>query len=92
MLGTDIIKKPLVTEKSTFTSDQFNRVSFEVDRRASKPQIKQAVQELYKVRVLGVATKIRRGRVRRNRFGFYAENPVKQAIVKVHPEDKIELF
>ena len=92
MEPTQIIIKPLVTEKNTFNADAHNRVAFEVDRRADKSQIKRAVQELYKVRVLNVASKIHKGSRHRNRFGFFRDADVKQAIVKVHPEDKIELF
>lgn len=92
MEATQIIHKPLVTEKNTFHADAFNRVAFEVDRRANKTQIKRAVEELYKVRVLSVATKIHKGRRHRNRFGFFRDSDLKQAIVKVHPEDKVELF
>jgi large subunit ribosomal protein L23 len=92
MLATEIIKKPMVTEKSTFTASEFNRVAFHVDPRADKRQIKRAVEELYGVRVLDVATRIHKGRNRRNRFGYYRESDTKQAVVKVHPEDKIELF
>jgi large subunit ribosomal protein L23 len=88
---TTIIRKPLITEKSTFASEQ-NRYVFEVDRRASKPQIRRAVEELYGVRVLGVATQNRKGQQRRNRFGFWRTKARKRAIVKVHPEDRIELF
>jgi large subunit ribosomal protein L23 len=89
---TTIIRKPLVTEKSTYDSSELNRYVFEVDRRASKPQIRQAVEELYGVRVLGVATQNRKGQQRRNRFGFWRTKAQKRAIVKVHPEDRIELF
>ena len=92
MEATQIVHKPLVTEKNTFLADAHNRVAFEVDRHANKAQIKNAIQELYKVRVLSVATKIHKGRRHRNRFGFFKDGDVKQAIVKVHPEDKIELF
>jgi large subunit ribosomal protein L23 len=92
MEATQIIIKPLVTEKNTFNADAHNRVAFQVDRRADKGQIKRAVQELYKVRVVSVATKIDKGSRHRNRFGFFRDSDVKQAIVKVHPEDKIELF
>jgi large subunit ribosomal protein L23 len=88
---TTIIRKPLITEKSTFASEA-NRYVFEVDRRASKPQIRQAVEELYGVRVLGVATQNRKGQQRRNRFGYWRTKAKKRAIVKVHPDDRIELF
>lgn len=92
MLATQIIIKPLVTEKSTFLAAELNRVGFKVDPRADKDQIKKAVEELYKVRVLGVSTQNRKGQLRRNRFGYWKTPSTKRAIVKVHPDDKIELF
>jgi large subunit ribosomal protein L23 len=92
MLATDVIIKPLITEKATFHSSEHNRYSFQVDARANKHQIKQAIKELYKVRVLDVCTQIRKGRVRRNRFGYWRSRDMKRAIVRIHPEDRIELF
>jgi len=91
MIATTVVRRPLITEKATFASEH-NRYTFEVDRRASKPQIKQAVQELYEVRVLSVATQVRKGARKRTRFGYVDMPAVKRAIVKIHPEDKIELF
>jgi large subunit ribosomal protein L23 len=92
MLATEIILKPLITEKVTFQADKHNRYAFAVHRRATKPQIRRAVEEIYRVRVLSVATMLRRGRLRRNRFGYWTTPEVKRAIVKIHPDDKIELF
>ena len=92
MEAMTIIKKPLITEKSTYESAEFNRYAFEVDRRATKIQIKRAVQELYKVRVVGVATQNRKGQLRRNKYGYWRSRDMKRAIVKIHPEDRIELF
>lgn len=92
MEATQVIIKPHVTEKSTTQSDLFNRHAFLVDPRASKPQIKAAVEELYKVRVLSVATQNRKGQLRRNRFGLWRSKSTKRAIVKIHPDDRIELF
>lgn len=92
MEPTTVIRKPLITEKSTFESSVFNRYAFEVDRRATKPQIKSAVEELYKVRVLSVATQNRKGQMRRNKFGHWRSNALKRAVVKVHPDDRIELL
>jgi large subunit ribosomal protein L23 len=89
---TVVIRKPLITEKATYGSGEFNRYAFEVDTRANKQQIRDAVQELYKVRVLGVATHNRMSRTRRTRYGWVEAKVTKRAIVKVHPDDKIELF
>lgn len=92
MHPTTVIKKPLITEKATWGSNEHNRYCFQVDRRATKDEIRGAVEALYKVRVLGVATQNRRGRLRRLKYGIVEAPSVKRAIVKVHPEDRIELF
>ena len=92
MHPTIIIKKPIITEKATWASTEQNRYSFEVDRRATKDQIRRAVEELYKVRVTGVATQNRKGRMRRLRYGMVKTSAMKRAIVKVHADDRIELF
>ena len=87
-----IIKKPLLSEKSTFHASENNRHSFLVDPRANKDEIKAAIQELYGVRVLDVCTVNRKERLRRYRYGYVAGKTTKKAIVKLHPEDTIELF
>ena len=92
MEATFVIRNPLVTEKTTFASSEFNRYTFEVDTRADKGQIKRAVEELYGVRVMSVATQNRKGQMRRNRYGHWRTKDVKQATVKIHADDRIELF
>ncbi len=63
-----------------------------MDLRATKPQIRKAVEALYGVRVLSVATQNRPGKVRRHRYGYVNTPTTKRAVVKVHAEDRIELF
>jgi len=92
MESTYVIRRPVITEKATIESAELNRYTFEVDRKATKPDIKQAVEDLYGVRVVGVATQNRKGRQRRNKFGYWRADSFKRAVVKVHPEDRIELF
>jgi large subunit ribosomal protein L23 len=92
MKPTTVIHRPLITEKNTFVSSEFNRYGFEVDPHATKDQIKRAVEQLYEVRVISVATQNRHGRRKRNKFGTFLKGAHKRAIVKVHPEDKIDLF
>jgi large subunit ribosomal protein L23 len=92
MEATTVIKKPHVTEKTTFAAGMNNRYSFEVDRRANKQQIKRAVEEIYGVRVLTVSTQVRKGQLRRNSAGWFRVGNVKRAVVKLHAEDRIELF
>ncbi len=92
MDATYIVKKPLLSEKSTFAMNEQKRYSFLVDRRASKTEIKQAVQDLYKVRVVGVNTQVHKGKQRRLKYGLVVEPTTKTAVVRLHPEDSIELF
>lgn len=87
-----IIKKPLLTEKTTFASGEFNRHAFIVSRTASKTEIKKAIEDLYSVRVLGVNTVTTKLRSRRYRYGMVGGKSIKKAIVKVHPEDTIEIL
>ncbi len=60
----DILVKPLVTEKMTTQSERFNRYGFVVDRRATKPQIKKAVESLYDVTVERVNTMVYGGKIK----------------------------
>ena len=87
-----ILKKPLLTEKTTADSDNFNRYSFEVERKANKYQIKNAVEKLFDVKVEKVWTSITPGKMKR--FGRYIKKtaPVKKAHVRVANGQKIEFF
>jgi large subunit ribosomal protein L23 len=92
MESTHVIRTPIITEKATIESAEFNRYTFEVDRSCTKADIKSAVQDLYGVRVTAVATQNRKGKAKRNRFGGFQAKRFKRAVVSVHPEDRIELF
>jgi large subunit ribosomal protein L23 len=92
LLPTVVLRRPLVTEKATWGTNEQNRYAFEVDRRATKTEIKHAVEAVYKVRVQGVNTQVRRERDRNYKYGRVPGKTWKRAIVKVHPEDRIELF
>lgn len=87
-----IIKRPLLTEKSTFASSEQRRYSFLVDGRATKTEIKKAIQDLYKVRVVGINTNNRTKGERRLKYGVVPGKTSKRAIVRIHDEDTIELF
>ena len=92
MHATDVIRRPLVTEKATIDSEENNRYAFEIDRRATKEMVRRAIEELYKVRVRSVATQNRKDETRRLKYGRVTSAAVKRAIVKLHPEDRIELI
>ena len=61
-------------------------------RRAMSMPVLHAIQELYNVRVTGVATQNRKGKTKRTRFGYVEESTTKKAVVSVHKDDAIELF
>jgi len=89
----DVIIEPVVSEKS-YALLEHNVYTFRVRPDASKPQIHDAVEEIFSVRVLNVNTLNRKGERKRNRrdwtFGKRADT--KRAIVTLHPDDRIELF
>ena len=87
----DIIKAPVVTEKSAYLAQNENKYTFRVDPRANKTQIKQAVEKVFKVKVESVNTVT--VRPRKKRVGKYTgyTNKVKKAIVKLKDGSSIEL-
>jgi large subunit ribosomal protein L23 len=61
----DVIKRPLVTEKSSALKAEANKIVFEVDRQANKIDIKTAVEKLFEVKVTDVHTMVFRGKTKR---------------------------
>jgi len=59
---------------------------------SSSPSIKKAVEDLYKVRVTGVSTSNGNGKLRRTRYGYTRTSDQRKAVIRVHPDDRIELF
>ena len=92
MDATYVIKKPMLTEKSTFAMNEEARYTFLVDRTASKDQIKRAVESLYGVKVVGVTTQVRKGKERRLKYGWVTEKVSKKATVRLAEGQTIELF
>ena len=87
-----VILRPLITEKGTHQFTRHNAYPFEINLRATKEQVKTAVEELFGVRVLKVRTQMRLGKRRRFRFRTGRLANWKKAIVTLHEEDRIEFF
>lgn len=87
-----IIKKPVLTEKSTEAMNEHGKYTFEVDRRATKTDIKQAVESLYGVTVQGIQTRTLKGKLKRLKYGYVREKVTKSATVRVAEGQSIELF
>ena len=86
----DVIRKPLITEKATMASEH-GAVVFEVDIAANKPQIKQAVEELFGVKVKAVNTTITKGKVKRFRGQLGKRKDVKKAYVTLEEGNTIDV-
>jgi large subunit ribosomal protein L23 len=89
---TQIVKHPLLSEKSTYAMNEHGRYSFVVDVRATKTEIKAAIESIYKVRVEKINTVIQKHRAKATKFGVTVPAPTKKAIIRLHAEDRIELF
>lgn len=88
----DVLIRPLVTEKAVNLAQEQNKYTFYVDKKANKIEIKKAVEDLFKVRVLSVNTINVKGK--RKRVGRYVGRTPdrKKAIVTLSPGDKIDIF
>ncbi|MDI6901244.1 MAG: 50S ribosomal protein L23 [Anaerosomatales bacterium] len=91
MDARSIIIRPVVSEKS-YGQMELNRYTFEVDKRASKPAIAQAVEEIFGVRVAKVNTMNVPGKPRRLRYNKGFTRSWKKAIVTLAEGDTIDLF
>ena len=87
-----IIKRPLITEKSTRQKEEGNQIAFVVDPKAGKIQIRQAVEKLFKVKVLSVRTLNVTGKKKRLGKFLGRKSDWKKAIVKLREGDRIEFF
>lgn len=92
MNAHEVIRKPLVTEKSNIGREERNSVSFAVDPRATKPEIRNAVEQLFSVKVLDVHT-LRMPRKTRRVGKTMGHKPQwKKAIVQLAEGQRIEFF
>jgi large subunit ribosomal protein L23 len=86
-----IIMRPLITEKAQIMTGQ-GKYAFEVDKRANKMQIKEAVEVAFSVKVREVNTSLMKGKRRRYGRALTKQPDWKKAIVTLAPGEKIELF
>ena len=92
MNSFEIIRTVRLTEKGTRQGEKYNQYTIMADTRASKPQIRTAVQDLFKVKVVKVNTLNVRGKFRRQRTKQAGQSPNwKKAIVTLKAGDKITL-
>ena len=87
-----ILVRPLVTEKGMHRSTRLNQYAFEINALATKQDVKQAVEELFDVKVLKVRTQNRKGKPRRFKFRYGYTKDWKKAVVTLDPEHRIDFF
>lgn len=88
----EIIKRPLMTEKTTSLGEKQNAYAFEVLKDASKTEIKEAVEKIFSVKVLAINTMITHGKLKRAGKHFNKRSNYKKAIVTLPEGQKIEIF
>lgn len=87
-----IVKRPVVTEKSYKLVQDENAYTFEVHQKANKSEIKEAVEAIFGVRVASVRTATKMGKRRRRRLIVGKERDWKKAVVTLDPEDSIDFY
>jgi large subunit ribosomal protein L23 len=87
-----VLKKPLITEKGNLMKDELNQITFEVERRANKIEIKEAVEKIFKVNVVKVHTLNMRGKMKRLGRSQGKKPNWKKAIITLKEGDNIDLF
>ena len=88
----EVIKRPILSEKTTLQKEETNKITFEVDPRANKIEIKQAIEKIFKVKVNNVHTMMVRGKVKRQ-GRFSGKRPDwKKAIVSLKPGEKVSFL
>ena len=86
----DVIVAPVVTEKATVASEH-NKVVFKVARTATKPQIKEAVEKLFDVKVKSINTHVRKGKIKAFKRSVGQQADVKRAVVTLEEGHRIDV-
>ena len=88
----EVVRRPIITEKSNIQKDEVNQVTLEVARNTNKIEIKNAVQKLFNVKVLDVRTMNLKGKKKRVGKNMGKKPDWKKAVVTLIPGEKIEFF
>ncbi|MEQ8265543.1 50S ribosomal protein L23 [Pseudohaliea sp.] len=85
-----VLAGPHVSEKAAIVADAANQYVFKVAVDATKPEIRKAVEQLFKVKVENVTTMKVKGKTKRNRYGYSTKPTWKKAYVSVQPGQEID--
>jgi large subunit ribosomal protein L23 len=92
MIQYDIIKRPVITEKTNIQKENYNQLTFEVDRRANRIEIQRAIEKIFSVRVRSVKTMQVKGKVKRRGRIVGKKKDWKKAVVKLMPGEHVDFF
>ncbi len=92
MIDYGIIRRPLVTEKTSIQKEQSNQITFEVDRMANRIEIKRAIEKIFKVNVAHVRTMQVKGKTKQRGRVIGKRRDWKKAIITLLPGERIEFF
>ena len=92
MMLYDVIKRPVITEKTNIQKEESNQVTFEIDMKANRVQVKRAVEEIFKVGVAGVRTSHVKGKTTQRGRILGKRKDWKKAIVTLLPGERIDFF
>ena len=92
MITNEIIKRPLITEKTSIQKELYNQLTFEVDRRANRIEIKRAIETAFNVKVSEVQTIQVTGKIKQRGRITAKRRDWKKAIVKLMPGERIDFF
>ena len=92
MIANEIIKRPLITEKTSIQKELYNQLTFEVDRRANRIEIKRAIETVFNVSVSDVKTIQVTGKIKQRGRIIGKRRDWKKAIVRLMPGERIEFF
>jgi large subunit ribosomal protein L23 len=92
MISRKIIRKPLITEKTSIQKEMHNQLTFEVDRLANRIEIKRAIESIFNVRVAEVRTMQVKGKTKQRGPIIGRRRDWKKAIVRLMPGERIDFF
>ncbi|MBW2574492.1 MAG: 50S ribosomal protein L23 [Deltaproteobacteria bacterium] len=88
----DIVKRPLITEKTSIQKEDYNQMTFEVDRNANRVEIKRAIENIFNVNVATVRTMQVKGKTKQRGRIVGKRRNWKKAVVKLMPGERIDFF
>ena len=92
MIPYDLIRRPLITEKTNIQKESYNQITFEVDRNVNRVEIKGAIQDIFNVKVASVKTMQVKGKTKQRGRIIGKRRDWKKAIVKLMPGERIDFF